>query len=88
MKIDSQMDYGDQDGMGYHGEDGHMYADGDMMGSDDDGMGHGMGDSYGHEGSPGYPDVNSFLVDYDYFCRAIKRMWILMTIQLLRTCLP
>jgi hypothetical protein len=41
------MDYGDQDGMGYHGEDGMMYADGDMMGSDDEGMGHGMGDSYG-----------------------------------------
>ena len=44
-------------GEGYMDEDGNMhYADGDMMGSeDDDGMGH--GDSYGHEGSPGYGDV-------------------------------
>ena len=55
--IDSQMDYGDQDGMDYHGEDGMMYADGDMMGSDDEGMGHDMGDSYGHEGSPGQYEV-------------------------------
>ena len=47
FSIDSQMDYGDQDGVGYQGEDGMMYADGDMMGSDDEGMGHGMGDSYG-----------------------------------------
>lgn len=51
------MDYGDQEGNGYHGEDGMMYADGDMMGSDDEGMGHGMGDSYGHEGSPGQYEV-------------------------------
>ena len=49
---DSQMDYGDQDGMGYEGHEGMMYADGDMMGSED-GMHHDMGDSYGHEGSPG-----------------------------------
>ncbi len=55
------MDYGDQDGMGYHGEDGMMYADGDMMGSDDEGMGHGMGDSYGHEGSPGQYEVRLML---------------------------
>jgi hypothetical protein len=37
-----------------------MYADGDMMGSDEDGMGHDMmGDSYGMEGSPGYHDVST-----------------------------
>lgn len=51
--------------MGYHhGEDGMMYADGEMMGSDDEEhMGHDMmGDSYGDEGSPGgYQDVSSSL---------------------------
>lgn len=42
----------------YVDEDGNLvYLEGDMMGSDDD-EGHDMhGNSYGHEGSPGYGDV-------------------------------
>lgn len=55
---DSEMDhYGQHEG--YMDEDGNMhYADGDMMGSED-GMDH--GDSYGHEGSPGYGEVSEDL---------------------------
>ena len=62
--LDSDMDqYGH--GEGYMDEDGNMhYADGDMMGSEDDGMGH--GDSYGHEGSPGYGDVSIILSTFIY----------------------
>jgi hypothetical protein len=47
--------------MGYEGHEGMMYADGDMMGSDD-GMHHDMGDSYGHEGSPGQYEVRIHLI--------------------------
>ena len=65
------MDYGDE-GV-YHGHDGQMYVDGDMMGSDEDGMDHDMmGDSYGNEGSPGYHDV-SFLPMSKYHIRDNKR---------------
>ena len=41
-----------------------MYADGDMMGSDEEGMDHDMmGDSYGMEGSHGY-DVSALSISH------------------------
>lgn len=58
------MDYGDMDGMGaYVDEDGNIvYPDHEMMGSEDEDGQNMHGDSYGHEGSPGYGDVR-FIID-------------------------